>query len=758
MHSNRLFTNPYAIEVLQTKKRDLIEGISKTEHLLNLLIDKEVLPPEKRLLVLSCRSREEKNSRVLDFLVSQGERACRLFFYPCLKLIEPDLYNSIKVYVGDVNESIGDGRRQLIGYLLERDHSNPPKNTQHKIPEKTTNMAVPRKRVKIQDSKPVSTISSLKTPEETEVVHRKPGGLFDSAAKGDVSCLEKLLSDCDINAVNSLNESLLHIAALNGQVPIIEFLLRKGVKMDLRDRKGRTALHRAAENGHSMAVKSLVQAGANIYAMDKESKTPLHLAAQNKHLNSVKILVEEEIKICHNQRTFLHMAALKDNSHLAQILLQEGAPVDAKDNQKKTALFHAVHSGFEKTARVLLEAGAKLDSSIIEAAFNLNSQSMYSLLLQHAKGLSPDTMVSALFKAVQKNLQGVIAALIDRGTDINARNGMQYTPLLLAAELGNLEAVKILVAKKASLDEKLPNHNSALHLAAQSGNLPVLKLLLEKGMDVNMPGPVDQTPLHLAALHNKPDVVEVLIRHGAQVNAVTKEVLTPLHIASQQGHQEVVEKLIQFKADINAKDKQSRTPLHLAPAQGGASVVQLLLRNGADPNAVDKEKKSPLHMAALKGNSEAASAMLSGKAMIRAKDMDGCTPLHYTTAKGHLSLMKVLLAFGKNKNVDDRNVWRKTALHIAAEHGYDSLVDFLLSSGAKINAMDINKDTPLHIASRAGHLGTVHRLVNWTQGEKVNLQATNSVKKTPLQVAQTGDTEKHQQVATLLKKKMFLIK
>uniref|UniRef100_A0A8B9EL98 Uncharacterized protein n=1 Tax=Anser cygnoides TaxID=8845 RepID=A0A8B9EL98_ANSCY len=70
------------------------------------------------------------------------------------------------------------------------------------------------------------------------------------------------------------------------------------------------------------------------------------------------------------------------------------------------------------------------------------------------------------------------------------------------------------------------------------------------------------------------------------------------------------------------------------------------------------------------------------------KDMDGCTPMHYAAIKGNTEIVKLLLTSGKNKNIDDRNIWRKTALHIAAEYGHSDLINLLLSYGAAINALD----------------------------------------------------------------------
>ncbi|KAL0164099.1 hypothetical protein M9458_039852, partial [Cirrhinus mrigala] len=179
----------------------------------------------------------------------------------------------------------------------------------------------------------------------------------------------------------------------------------------------------------------------------------------------------------------------------------------------------------------------------------------------------------------------------------------------------------------------------------------------------------------------------------------------------------------------------------------------LLLTAGSDANATEKEKKTPLHLAAMEGHTKAVSALLAGKAKVGAKDMDGCSPLHYAARNGKERAAAVLLASGKSKIVDDKNVWRRTPLHLAAEHGHELLVGILLENGAKINSLDNNKDTPLHCACRDGHVGTVQRLINWTNGERAKLQATNNVNKTALQVAEAEDTQAHQNISTMLKKK-----
>ncbi|XP_030061512.1 ankyrin-3-like [Microcaecilia unicolor] len=754
MHLSSRFINPYATEVMKTRKEELMFGINNTDYILTWLTENGIFTQDKKVLVSTYRTRLEKNSRLLDMLVSQGERACRLFFYPCLKTVEPNLYSSMRNYVNEFNDKIGDGKRQLVGYLLEKDKDGIQK------PVEPRHDGSPRVLLKKVKPKKTTTEESQEKPRlhiaKSKQMPSDLDSIFGAAAKGDLSLLKEILTDNDINAVNSHNETLLHVAASNGQVSVLDYLISKGAKLEIKDKNGRTPLHRASERGHVEAVRVLLSAGAKLYALDNESNMPLHLAAQNQHVDIVKMMLQDEIKKHQNRHNFLHMAALKDDSKLAQLLLRNGALVDAKDEKRLTPLHYAISQGFEKTARVLLEAGASIDSSIIDAAFNSNNHAIFSLLLQHSKGLSPDTMVSMLFKAVQANLHGIIMALIDRGTDMNAKNDMDYTPLLLAVELGNTESAQALIEKGAHLDERLPNLNTALHLAVQAGVISTIKLLIEKGLNANVGGPGDQTPLHVAAFYNKPDVADALVTAGAKIDAVTKDLATPLHIASQRGNVDVAQCLLQHKAKVNIKDKLSKTPLHLAAEVGELAMVELLLKYSADPNITDKDKKTPLHLAAMSGDLGIVKAMLSSKVRFGMKDMDGCTPLHYASTKGNMDIVTVLLTEGKNKNIDEKNIWRKTPLHLAAEHGHSDLIQLLLHNGASMNALDNNRDTPLHCACKAGHLNSVQTLVNWSQGEKTNLQATNSLKKTPLQVAEAGTTESHAQIVTFLKKKMLL--
>lgn len=376
------YINPYAVDVIRTKRKDLVYGISHTEDLLDHLVTEGVMTAAKKSIVLTIRTRKDQNSRVLDILEARGERACRKFFHPCLMLAEPDLYQRIKTYVGGVNEHIRDTRRQLIGYLLERDQELEVGEITDIVTQKTL-LATKETKKSSPEKKDRSTVPLLKS-EEHKPAPSKPENLIHMiAADGELALLEELLENTDINTINSSNETLLHVAAEHGHLSIIELLIRKGARLDMQDNKGHTPLHRAASRGHTEIVRALTQAGAPIYALDLQGKAPIHLAVVNEQLNSVKVLVKEEARQSESltQDMFLHTAAMEDNWRLAELLLQSGATVDAINNHKKTALFHAVSRNNEKTVTVLLNAGAKVDFDVINEAIKLNEESILRLLL-----------------------------------------------------------------------------------------------------------------------------------------------------------------------------------------------------------------------------------------------------------------------------------------------------------------------------------------------------------------------------------------
>uniref|UniRef100_A0A4W3KIG3 Uncharacterized protein n=1 Tax=Callorhinchus milii TaxID=7868 RepID=A0A4W3KIG3_CALMI len=214
-----------------------------------------------------------------------------------------------------------------------------------------------------------------------------------------------------------------------------------------------------------------------------------------------------------------------------------------------------------------------------------------------------------------------------------------------------------------------------------------------------------------------------------------------LYRAAAQGDLPGLERALDRAPDLSSA-------LHLAVMSDSPSLVHLLLEKGMDPNITGAGEQTPLHLAARHDRYKMVDVLIGAGSKPNSAAVLGATPLHVASRWGSRQAAERLIA--------NKNVWRRTALHLAAEHGSEDLVELLLMSGGAIDALDNAKDTPLHCACRSGNVGAAHRLANWAGGQKAKFHVTNNVRKTPLQVSESGDSDGHRQIVVLLRKKMML--
>ena len=125
--------------------------------------------------------------------------------------------------------------------------------------------------------------------------------------------------------------------------------------------------------------------------------------------------------------------------------------------------------------------------------------------------------------AANGDLAGVQAEL-DKGVDVNAKDGFGRTPLYLAAENGRKQVAELLIAEGADVNAK--NGFTPLHRAAYKGHKEIAELLIAKGADVNAKTNNGTTPLDRATMPNSPfDTTEttgLLRKHGGKTGEELK--------------------------------------------------------------------------------------------------------------------------------------------------------------------------------------------------------------------------------------------
>lgn len=248
--------------------------------------------------------------------------------------------------------------------------------------------------------------------------------------------------------------------------------------------------------------------------------------------------------------------------------------------------------------------------------------------------------------------------------------------------------------------------------AIEEGDVDEVIRLIAKQADANACDDLGETPL-MCVRWDKPharDIVGMLLEAGADINARGTLIGgTCLARAAQGNDPSAVQYLIDLGADVNVRmcdeNYNQSTALHWAALfSQNPKIIEILLDNGADPNAPGLLGQMPLHEAVTSSRkwysgehldkTGVIAALLKGGAKVDARDGMGRTPLMAMADTNPSPLLASLLLAQKN-NVNDKDSYAETALHIAARNGYADFVDFLLKNGADPVKRDSKGKTPL---------------------------------------------------------------
>ena len=139
------------------------------------------------------------------------------------------------------------------------------------------------------------------------------------------------------------------------------------------------------------------------------------------------------------------------------------------------------------------------------------------------------------------------------------------TELYDAAEVGNLERVKLLVEQGMDKNQVGGSfEHTALCIAGENNHLSVAKYLVEQGADIDKSDCSGQPPLIWATANGHSEVVRYLLEQGANRDKANNSGYTSLHYAANQGHLETTKLLMIYGADLNARNYNGRLPIDLA--------------------------------------------------------------------------------------------------------------------------------------------------------------------------------------------------
>lgn len=392
----------------------------------------------------------------------------------------------------------------------------------------------------------------------------------------------------------------------------------------------------ASLGGHDTVVRLLLDSGARIGDNQADA---LQAAAFNGRQSTVKLLLERGTNPIHRMSLppALNAASSRGHYKIVQILLSSGS-----ERSARSALAAALRAGQERVIEVLLKylpeiadvdspavhlcsEGDPLDllpssneqrppsarkdgrdpltsSSNSESSSSLNHSLSIKIYLEDPQalefvsdGLDTDGDIAFgkgrfLRLAARKCSKEVVAALLDRGLDINNTGdsyGMyseQPSPLEIAASAGNLEVVELLLDRGAQLKR-------TLQFAVRSAHREVIQLVLSKRPDTDVDVSVDPSTFH-----------DSYSKFQKKRDASAQSALT---LAIEWKHKHLVLMLLEHKA--KSPHPEPGLSLIVAARNGNNDMVKLMLKRGRQAASPGSESESKRQFVILRAACEAAA-------------------------------------------------------------------------------------------------------------------------------------------------------
>ncbi len=459
-------------------------------------------------------------------------------------------------------------------------------------------------------------------------------------------------------------------------------------------------------------------------------------------------------------------AAARQDTGAVRALLRARVDVDERRADGATALLWAAHWDDRETVTLLLDAGADVNAAddygvtpLMRASENASSGTVDLLL---AAGADPNAVqvsgLTALMVAARTGSSEVVRALLNHGADVNAATTeTSATALMWAVAAPHRVIVERLLEDGADVGVSTAKGMTPLLTAAQHGDVGTARLLISAGADVNQPGADGTYPLPFAILDGHDDFALFLIEQGADPNQTIGGIPALAAAAGDTDAWSFHWDREHGGAQYAVRERAGGGRIYLAPGQR-QPLVAALLAAGADPdmrittsamlmNYIGRPTKgafesfscgtgdlrgaTPLWVAAHHANGQGyvpvpaavdrenakqhaaiiARLLAAGADPSLAID-DGTTPLMAAAGLGQCTFrpnltrglrsrgaeaaVRVLLEAGAE--IDAVNEADFTALHGAAYRGLNEVVEYLVAHGADIDARDYRGRTPYRLA------------------------------------------------------------
>eukprot|EP01033_Poteriospumella_lacustris_P005584 gene5584-3993_t len=413
------------------------------------------------------------------------------------------------------------------------------------------------------------------------------GPVADTAADDDMMIFPQVL---DVNQVNTIGQSALMYAAARGEENIVLLLLKHGADRYVKDTAGHDAVHWAMAQNHSQLATILRHDPDLIYVHDLIRKNDFE---------AVVAMFKQGVDVnLRRERLLVNL------SHPTVVAAREEAlPVPPV---VPASASHAAGASAAAAATGTTGAAGPSSSSLSSTASSIASTATSSLFTyHHGRRLSAPTV--ARLEALQEFARMFIPG---------------ETPLIVAARYARMDVLQLLFkAPNVDIDAiEDTNGWSALFYAAEQGQEEVVKFLLAKKANRKLEDCLGRCARDIALLHHH-EVIAAMIdadpyhvhihdtcQHGLLMLTIGllkqgcpptfrderpgMHRQTPLMAAASGGQVDIMRMLLRYPAVYDGKDDRDalgRTALMRAAAVGALDATAVLLNAGCDRSLQDQQ-------------------------------------------------------------------------------------------------------------------------------------------------------------------------
>src|SRR4030095_11676844 len=525
--------------------------------------------------------------------------------------------------------------------------------------------------------------------------------LFQAAREGKLDYIKEQLDayeDCAIQDIEG--NTILHIAALNGYLEVVEELIKyRGwfqtyfwgpnvPEMKEKNKNDDTPLDCSIKSGHHTTIKAFLENKKDTTPTDDDQIKALRLSTDKDDPITIDLLYNYNYNFLlytNNNHNVFHYAILQKKRQVYRYLAQQKALINSKTKQHcETPVMLAGDTEDIDAIKFFVQCGADVNLTGLNGIGPIHKAKTPAVIdcLLENKALidaQDNDGHTALHRNIINNNEILVKHLIKKNADIKKNNKKGESAFLIATINATADNIYTMIMPHpdCKINEKDYEGKTAVIKATEKQYINRLQFLISANANIQLSDSNKENALHYASKKGSISCAKLLIsRDPLLLTMANKDGNIPIMTAIQSNQIEYVQFLTD-KSPLNTKNNNAETMLLLAAQLKDPALLTFLLP-------------------------------LFSPSDIQHQDKNGFTMLHHAIAYGGIN--NVNQAKNHNLSCSQRTKIGDIGVHIAAKNNRVDMLQYLEKSGENFDVLNDNKETPFVAGALSGSLEATQHL------------------------------------------------